>query len=71
MISPTRAPADEDQLRLDVEGDVQNDAADDRSGATTHTTGVRNWRSRSGSLMRSTITASATIAKANSVPEFE
>ncbi len=41
------------------------------SGATTITAGVRNGRLRSGSVRRSTKTAMATMAKANSVPELE
>ena len=41
------------------------------SGATTQTGGVRNGRTRLGSLSRRTITEIATIANANSVPEFE
>ena len=41
------------------------------SGPPRHTSGVRNGRGRFGSLLRSTITAIATMAKANSVPELE
>ena len=41
------------------------------SGATTQTIGVRNGRLRDGSVLRSTITDTATIRKANSVPELE
>lgn len=41
------------------------------SGATTHTNGVRNGRTRSGSDRRSNSTAIDTMKKANSVPELE
>ena len=37
---------------------------------TTQTTGTRNGRGRSGSLMRSTSTPMQTIANARSVPMF-
>ena len=39
--------------------------------ATTHSKGVRNGRSRAGSLTRSIITPIVTAAKANKVPELE
>ncbi len=38
---------------------------------TTYTAGQRNGRSRPGSVRRSTITDTATIAKANKVPLLE
>ena len=41
------------------------------SGATIYTAGVRNGRLRPGSVLRSTITDTATMKKAKSVPELE
>ncbi len=41
------------------------------SGHTTHTSGVRNGRGRSGCCLRRIITPTATIANASRVPAFE
>ena len=66
--APDRQHQDRDAAAARNQPDTQPMIA---SGATTHTHGVRNGRWRLGSVLRSTITASATMKNANNVPELE
>ena len=66
--APDRQHQLRDQRQVDDTGRCSRRSP---AGATIQTAGVRNGRLRPGSFLRSTSTESATIAKANKVPEFE